>query len=86
LKGLGIGLAGLAARFETRFGTSELAARFAPATPFPRVDQWHLWEAAPRPGFVATLAVNAGSTADPAMSGPTTLGSVVASPGNDAVD
>ena len=86
LKGLGIGLAGLATQFETRFGTSEARRSLLDNAPFPRVDQWHLWEAAPRPGFVATLAVNAGSTADPAMSGPTTLGSVVASPGNDAVD
>ncbi len=57
LKGLGIGLAGLAAHPETGFGTSDLTPRFLPAVPLPRVDQWQLWEAAPRPGFVAALAV-----------------------------
>jgi len=39
LKALGIGLAGLAAHYETGFGTSELTMRFTPATPAPRVDQ-----------------------------------------------
>ena len=57
LKGLGIGLAGLAARYETRFATGDLTRRFLPAAPSPRVDQWQLWEAAPRDGFVAALAV-----------------------------
>jgi 4'-phosphopantetheinyl transferase len=58
LKGLGIGLAGLAARYETRFATSDLTARFQPADPSPRVGDWQLWEAAPRAGFVAALAVH----------------------------
>jgi 4'-phosphopantetheinyl transferase len=64
LKGLGIGLAGLAAHYETGFGTSELSSRFAPASPSPRVDDWRLWEVVPRAGFVAALAVHA-----PASSG-----------------
>jgi len=59
LKGLGIGLAGLAAHYETGFGTSELTSRFTPATPAPRVDQWQLWEAIPGAGFVAALAIHA---------------------------
>jgi 4'-phosphopantetheinyl transferase len=59
LKGLGIGLAGLAAHYETGFGTSELTSRFTPATPAPRVDQWQLWEAIPGAGFVASLAIHA---------------------------
>jgi 4'-phosphopantetheinyl transferase len=57
LKGLGVGLAGLAARYDTRFGTSELLPWFTPATPSPQVDGWLLWEAAPRAGFVAALAL-----------------------------
>jgi 4'-phosphopantetheinyl transferase len=57
LKGLGIGLAGLAAHYETGFGTEKLAAHFIPATPAPRAIPWQLWEAAPRAGFVATVAV-----------------------------
>jgi 4'-phosphopantetheinyl transferase len=57
LKGLGIGLAGLAAHYETGFGTSELTSRFTPAVPSPRLDLWQLWEAVPRAGFVAALAV-----------------------------
>jgi 4'-phosphopantetheinyl transferase len=56
LKGLGIGLAGLAARYETGFSVTELTARFAPAAPLPQVEGWQLWEAAPRAGFVAALA------------------------------
>jgi len=59
LKGLGIGLAGLAARYETGFGSAPLAPTFAPATPPGRIDDWHLWEAAPRPGYVAALAIHA---------------------------
>jgi 4'-phosphopantetheinyl transferase len=86
LKGLGIGLAGLAAQFETRFGTTDLASRFVPATPSPQVDQWLLWEAAPRTGFVATLAVRASTTAEQATAGSGGLASVVASPGNEAVN
>jgi 4'-phosphopantetheinyl transferase len=66
LKGFGMGLAGLSARHETGFGTTGLTARFTPATPSPRIDRWILWEAAPRPGFVAALVVDAG---EPAASG-----------------
>ncbi len=58
LKGLGIGLAGLAAHYETGFGTSELSSRFTPATPSPRVEDWQLWEAVPHAGFVAAVAVH----------------------------
>jgi 4'-phosphopantetheinyl transferase len=56
LKGLGVGIAGLAARHETGFGTGDLAAQFRPALPRSRVGQWLLWEASPRAGFVATVA------------------------------
>ena len=56
LKGLGVGIAGLAARHETGFGTGELTAQFRPAAPRSCVGQWQLWEASPRAGFVATLA------------------------------
>ncbi len=59
LKAFGSGIAGLAARHETGFGLDELAARFQPAAPSHRVDRWALWEASPRPGFVAALAVDA---------------------------
>jgi 4'-phosphopantetheinyl transferase len=57
LKGMGIGLAGLAAHYETRFATSQLEARFVPAVPAPKIEEWQLWESAPRAGFVAALAV-----------------------------
>ena len=56
LKGLGVGIAGLADRYETGFGTGEVAGQFAPAVPCFRVGPWQLWEASPRAGFVATLA------------------------------
>jgi 4'-phosphopantetheinyl transferase len=56
LKGLGVGIAGLAARHETGFGAGELTAQFLPAVPRSCVGQWRLWEASPRTGFVATLA------------------------------
>ncbi len=59
LKGSGMGLAGLSARHETGFGTTGLTPWFTPATPSSRVNRWTLWEAAPRPGFVAALVVNA---------------------------
>lgn len=58
LKAFGSGIAGLAARHETGFGRGELSARFQPAAPSHRVDRWALWEAAPRPGFVAALAID----------------------------
>jgi 4'-phosphopantetheinyl transferase len=56
LKGLGVGIAGLADRHETGFGTGEVTARFAPAVPNSRVGVWQLWEASPRTGFLATVA------------------------------
>jgi len=58
LKGLGIGLAGLAAQYETWFGNDALTSKFVPATPLARVGDWHLWETTPRPGYVATLATH----------------------------
>jgi 4'-phosphopantetheinyl transferase len=57
LKGLGIGLAGLSSRYETRFGTNELAPRFVPVSPVALVGEWRLWEASPRADYVATVAV-----------------------------
>jgi 4'-phosphopantetheinyl transferase len=60
LKGLGMGISGLASRHETGFGTSALTTGFTPARPASRVDRWLMWEAAPRPGFVAALAVDVG--------------------------
>jgi 4'-phosphopantetheinyl transferase len=72
LKGFGMGISGLSARHETGFGTSALDPRFTPAEP-PRADRWLLWEAAPRQGFVAALAVDAGSEAGslpPTTAGP----------------
>ena len=57
LKGLGVGIAGIAADHETGFGTTELSPWFTPAVPTPRVSEWQIWEAAPRPEFVAALAV-----------------------------
>lgn len=57
LKGIGTGLAGLSAYHETGFGTAELPPHFVPASPPPGLTEWRLWEAAPRPGFVATVAV-----------------------------
>ena len=68
LKGLGIGLAGLAAHYETGFGTNELSSRFRPATPSPRVDDWQLWEAVPHAGFVAAVAVHAPAPTVPPLS------------------
>ena len=62
LKGLGIGLAGLAARYETGFSVTALTPQFARAAPRPQVDQWQIWEAAPRAGFVAALACQAPSS------------------------
>lgn len=66
LKGFGTGIAGLAAKHETGLGTSALFSRFTPAEPCPRVDRWMLWEARPRPEFVAALAVD---VADPTPHG-----------------
>jgi 4'-phosphopantetheinyl transferase len=85
LKGLGIGLAGLSARYETGFGTSDLAAHFAPATPVALVDEWRLWEACPRADFVATVAVRVPIFPYPPADGAGTEGTVVASSGEDPV-
>jgi 4'-phosphopantetheinyl transferase len=60
LKGFGMGISGLAARHETGFGASPLMGVFTQAQPVARVDRWMMWEAAPRPGFVAALAVDVG--------------------------
>src|SRR5262249_17248627 len=65
LKALGVGISGLAARHETGFGTTPLISHFTPATPSGRVGEWILWEAAPRAGFVAALAVWARCSTDP---------------------
>jgi 4'-phosphopantetheinyl transferase len=59
LKGLGVGLAGLATHHETWFGIDDLARRFVPIKPHAGVGDWYLWEAAPRPGYVAALAIEA---------------------------
>jgi 4'-phosphopantetheinyl transferase len=56
LKGLGVGIAGLADRHETGFGTGAVTGRFSPALPNSLVGAWQLWEASPRSGFVATVA------------------------------
>ncbi len=85
LKGLGTGLAGLASHYETGFGMTELPAYFIPATPSPRVEHWQLWEAAPRAGFVATVAVRVPSTADRAEPAREGTGGVVACPDTEAV-
>jgi 4'-phosphopantetheinyl transferase len=60
LKGFGSGISGLSAKHETGFSTSSLTSRFTPAEPSRRVDRWMLWEATPRPEFVAALAVDVG--------------------------
>jgi 4'-phosphopantetheinyl transferase len=65
LKGLGVGIAGLADQHETGFGTGEMTVQFSPAAPFSRVGQWQLWEASPRPGFVATVACQVSAAVDP---------------------
>jgi 4'-phosphopantetheinyl transferase len=65
LKGLGVGLGGLAARYETGFSQTELTPIFAPVVPLTRFDEWQFWEAAPRAGFVAALACQVASSAGP---------------------
>jgi 4'-phosphopantetheinyl transferase len=85
LKGLGIGLAGLSAQFETRFGTTKLSDRFEPAAPSPHIDQWLVWEAAPRAGFVAALAVHTAATTVPRAPCSAEPG-CVARPDGEAVD
>jgi len=57
LKAKGVGLAGLATSYETMFGTTELTDTFSAATPLPRIGEWRLWEASPREGYCAALAV-----------------------------
>ena len=68
LKGLGVGIAGLADRHETGFGTGEMPRQFAPAVPCARVGQWQLWEASPHAGFVATVACQMATATDAAGS------------------
>jgi 4'-phosphopantetheinyl transferase len=92
LKGLGVGLAGLAARYETWFGTDELTAHFTPARPSAEVSGWQLWEAAPCAGHVAALAVSIAGNVGQTMTGepdanvPAGDQRIVASAGIDAVD
>jgi 4'-phosphopantetheinyl transferase len=84
LKGFGTGISGLSARHETGFGTTALTTRFTAANPSARVDRWMLWEAAPRPGFVAALAIDGEPIARPNRTGedpPSQDGSLPASPG-----
>jgi 4'-phosphopantetheinyl transferase len=84
LKGLGVGIAGLADRHETGFGSGEMPAQFAPAVPCSRVGDWRLWEASPRAGFVATLACRVDREVD---SAPTKLaegGAVAPAPPPDS--
>ncbi|WP_337177618.1 4'-phosphopantetheinyl transferase superfamily protein [Paludisphaera sp.] len=57
VKAQGVGLAGLATEFETLFGLAPPGESFRPCLPMPEVLGWRLWEATPRPGHVATLAV-----------------------------
>ena len=57
LKAKGVGLAGLAAGYETMFGTEPLSGHFRLASPLPRVQEWTLWEATPGEDYVAALAV-----------------------------
>jgi 4'-phosphopantetheinyl transferase len=57
LKAKGVGLAGLAAGYETMFGTKSLSGQFEPASPVHRIEDWILWEAAPGDDYVAALAV-----------------------------
>jgi len=68
LKAKGVGLAGLATSYETMFGTTELTDKFSPAAPLPRIGEWWLWEASPREGYFAALAVQ-----DVSRSGPNCL-------------
>lgn len=58
LKAFGTGVSGLSAGYETGFGTSRLRSDFTLAEPA-RVERWVIWEAEPRPDFVAALAVDA---------------------------
>ena len=80
LKGLGVGIAGLAARHETGFGTGELAAQFSPAIPFSRVGPWQIWEASPCADFVAALACQVAPNSDPGTPTDAGAGPVVTSP------
>ncbi|MDR3621292.1 MAG: 4'-phosphopantetheinyl transferase superfamily protein [Paludisphaera borealis] len=60
LKAKGVGLAGLATGFETMFGVEDLGREFVPCAPSSVVLGWSLWEASPRPGYVAALALERG--------------------------
>ncbi|MGO9916966.1 MAG: 4'-phosphopantetheinyl transferase family protein [Isosphaeraceae bacterium] len=86
LKGLGIGLAGLATHYETWFGTNGLTSRFAVATPLFRVGDWQLWETTPRPGYVAALAIHELRQGHAALDQPIARQRVVATPGHESVD
>jgi 4'-phosphopantetheinyl transferase len=57
LKGKGVGLAGLAAGYETMFSTDQLSQNFKLARPVHRIQNWSLWEAAPGEDYVAALAL-----------------------------
>ena len=80
LKGLGVGIAGLAARYETGFGAGELTPQFAPAVPFSRIGPWQVWEAAPRADFVAALACQIAPLNDFGTRPPDDVGPGVPSP------
>ncbi|MDG3005690.1 4'-phosphopantetheinyl transferase family protein [Paludisphaera mucosa] len=60
VKAQGVGLAGLATEFETLFGPATPGEAFRPCSPLAEVKGWRLWEASPRPGYVAALAVAGG--------------------------
>ncbi|OJW18703.1 MAG: hypothetical protein BGO49_23570 [Planctomycetales bacterium 71-10] len=64
VKAQGVGLAGLATEFETLFGLGAPGDSFRPCEPMPDVLGWRLWEATPRPGYVATLAIEASGPGD----------------------
>lgn len=57
LKAKGVGLAGLAAGYETMFGDGPLTGDFRLASPLSRVQEWTLWEAAPGDDYAAALAI-----------------------------
>lgn len=64
VKAQGVGLAGLATEFETLFGLAPPGDSFRPCEPMSDVLGWRLWEATPRPGYVATLAVETAGRGD----------------------
>jgi 4'-phosphopantetheinyl transferase len=86
LKGLGIGLAGLAARYETWFGVDALTSQFVAATPQAKIGDWHLWETTPRPGYVAALAIHELWQGHAALDQHGARERVVATPDHESVD